>query len=55
MTGDSELVGHGRSEMSEHQARTREKLAQMLQPLIPHHRALVHDVCFFSTAPIRRS
>ncbi len=47
MTGDLELVGHGRTEMTDNQARAWDRLAKMLNPLIPHHRARVHDVCCF--------
>ena len=47
MTGDLELVGHGRGEMTDNQARAWDKLAKMLQPLIPHHRALASAVCCF--------
>ena len=47
MTGDLELVGHGRTEMTDNRARAWDKLVKMLKPLIPHHRALVHDVCCF--------
>ena len=47
MTGDLELVGRGRPEMTDAQAAAWKKLAAMLKPLNPNHRALVHDVCCF--------
>ena len=47
LTGDLELVGHGRGEMTDNQARAWDKPAKMLKPLIPDHRALVHNVCCF--------
>ena len=47
MTGDMQLVSHGRSEMSHGQARAWKALAIILEPLIPNHRALVHAVCCF--------
>ena len=47
MTTDLELVGRGPAEMSDAQALAFEELAEMLKPLIPDHRALVHNVCCF--------
>ncbi len=47
MTGDMQLVSHGRSEMSNGQAGAWKALRLILKPLIPNHRALVHAVCCF--------
>ena len=47
LTSDLELISYGHPEMTDAQAAAWKKLAAMLKPLNPNHRALVHDVCCF--------